>query len=143
MLSELYSDSDEYGSESEEVSDEYYEEDDDVDVENRSERSCSYEDSESVSYSESGDDDHSKGSVSSNSVSIEASDDGEDEEFITRKHTRTTIKKGSPLENIDLVIEQQAEILRLEAMKIKLKERIEAEVLTSCCLIILQPRILF
>ncbi|KAL4556487.1 hypothetical protein LXL04_039142 [Taraxacum kok-saghyz] len=127
MLSDLYSDSDEYGSESEEVSDEYYEEDDDVDVENRSERSCSYEDSESVSYSESGDDDHSKGSVSSNSVSIEASDDGEDEEFITRKHTRTTIKKGSPLESIDLVIEQQAEILRLEAMKIKLKERIEAE----------------
>ena len=60
MLSDLYSDSDEYGSESEEVSDEYYEEDDDVDVENRSERSCSYEDSESVSYSESGDDDHSK-----------------------------------------------------------------------------------
>ncbi|KAL4563149.1 hypothetical protein LXL04_027183 [Taraxacum kok-saghyz] len=83
------------------------------------------------------------GSVSSNSVSIEASDDGEDEEFIIRKHTRTTIKKGSPLENIDLVIEQQAEILRLEAMKIKLKERIEAEVSTSCCLIILQSRILF
>lgn len=63
MLSDLYSDSDEYGSESEEVSDEYYEEDEDdedVDVENRSEHSCSYEDSESVSYSESGDDDHSK-----------------------------------------------------------------------------------
>ncbi|KAL4566597.1 hypothetical protein LXL04_030716 [Taraxacum kok-saghyz] len=91
MLSDLYSDSDEYGSKSEEVSDEYYEEDDDVDVENRSERSCSYEDSESVSYSESGDDDHNKGSVSSNSVCIEASDDGEDEEFITRKHTRTTV----------------------------------------------------
>ncbi|KAL7582500.1 hypothetical protein Lser_V15G44572 [Lactuca serriola] len=124
MLSDLYSDSDEYGSESEEVSDEYYEEDEDdedVDVENRSERSCSYEDSESVSYSESGDDDHSKGSVSSNS-------------FIIKKPKRTNvnvdktkIKKGSPLESIDLVTEQQAEILRLEAAKIKLKERIEAE----------------
>nr|KAJ0186049.1 hypothetical protein LSAT_V11C900487080 [Lactuca sativa] len=135
MLSDLYSDSDEYGSESEEVSDEYYEEDEDdedVDVENRSEHSCSYEDSESVSYSESGDDDHSKGSVSSNSVSNEATDDVEDslledEEFIIKKPKRTNIKKGSPLESIDLVTEQQAEILRLEAAKIKLKERIEAE----------------
>ncbi|KAI3508877.1 hypothetical protein L1887_23897 [Cichorium endivia] len=129
MLSDLYSDSDEYGSESEEVSDENYEDDDDdVDVENTSERSCSYEDSESVSYSESGDDDHSKGSVSSNSVSNEATDvDLEDEESIARKQRRTSIKKGSPLESIDLVIEQQAEILRLEATKIKLKERIEAE----------------
>ncbi|KAI3751796.1 hypothetical protein L2E82_22887 [Cichorium intybus] len=133
MLSDLYSDSDEYGSESEEVSDENYEDDeddddDDVDVENTFGRSCSDEDSESVSYSESGDDDHNKGSVSSNSVSNEATDvDLEDEESIARKQRRTSIKKGSPLESIDLVIEQQAEILRLEATKIKLKERIEAE----------------
>lgn len=63
MLSDLYSDSDEYGSES--GSDEYYEEDEfSKDDENISEGSCSYEDDSdpgsSSSYSESGDDDNSK-----------------------------------------------------------------------------------
>ena len=71
MLSDLYSDSDDYGSESEDLSDEYYEDDeyydDNEDAENgASEGSCSYEeDSEhrsSISCSESGDSprDHTK-----------------------------------------------------------------------------------
>ncbi|XP_071728756.1 rho GTPase-activating protein REN1-like [Rutidosis leptorrhynchoides] len=125
MLSDLYSDSDDYGSESEELSDEYYEDNEsNKDDENNSEDSSSYEDSDhgSSSYSESGDDHHSKGSLSSNSNSNKDSNDN-------RKNTtrRSIVKKGSPFEDVELVVEQQAEILRLEANKIKLKERIEAE----------------
>ncbi|KAF5790042.1 putative Rho GTPase activation protein [Helianthus annuus] len=127
MLSDLYSDSDDYGSES--GSDEYYEEDeysDDDELENLTEDSCSYEEESdhgsSSSYSESGDDDvHSKGSVSSNSYSI-------DDPKASRIRRRTSVKKGSPLESIAFVTDQQAEIVRLEANKAKLKERIDSEV---------------
>ncbi|XP_076898832.1 rho GTPase-activating protein REN1-like [Bidens hawaiensis] len=125
MLSDLYSDSDEYGSEC--GSDEYYEEDeytDDDDSENMTEGSYSYEESDrgsSSSYSESGDDDdRSKGSVSSNSIYNEDSKVG-------RIRRRTSVKKGSPLESIAFVTDQQAEVVRLEANKAKLKERIESE----------------
>ncbi|KAI3725601.1 hypothetical protein L1987_65392 [Smallanthus sonchifolius] len=115
MLSDLYSDSDEYGSES--GSDEYYEEDeysddDDDDVENITEDSCSYdEDSDhgsGTSYSDSGDD---KGTASPISIS----------------NGNPKVKNGSPLESIAYVTDQQAEIVRLEANKAKLKERIESE----------------
>nr|XP_043615976.1 rho GTPase-activating protein REN1-like [Erigeron canadensis] len=124
MLSDLYSDSDEYGSESEDLSDEYYEEDEDDDY--NSEGSCSCEDSDhgsSSSNSESGEDGRSKGSSSSNSN--EANDDDNRKNTI---HRRRSAKKGSPFEDIELIAEQQAEILRLEANKVKLKERIQAEV---------------
>ncbi|KAL8231975.1 hypothetical protein R6Q57_001753 [Mikania cordata] len=123
MLSDLYSDSDEYGSES--GSDEYYEEDeysDEDDAENVTEHSCSCEEESdhgsSTSYGESGDDDQSKGSGSPLSN-------------VSRKQTlrrRTSVKKGSPLESIACIADQQAEIVRLEANKAKIKERIEAEV---------------
>ncbi|XP_076891121.1 rho GTPase-activating protein REN1-like [Bidens hawaiensis] len=123
MLSDLYSDSDEYGSES--GSDEYYEEDeytDDDDAENMTEGSYSYEESDrSSSYSESvDDDDRSKGSVSSNSVYT-------DDSKVGRIRRRTSVKRGSPLESIAFVTDQQAEVVKLEANKAKLKERIESE----------------
>ncbi|KAK9069519.1 hypothetical protein SSX86_011423 [Deinandra increscens subsp. villosa] len=130
MLSDLYSDSDEYGSES--GSDEYYEEDeysDDDDAENITEDSCSYEEESghgsSTSYSEtdSGDDDHSKGSGSPTSMS------NEDPNVSTKQsiRRRTSVKKGSPLESIAYITDQQAEIVKLETNKAKLKERVEAE----------------
>ncbi|KAJ9545381.1 hypothetical protein OSB04_025088 [Centaurea solstitialis] len=139
MLSDLYSDSDDYGSESEDLSDEYYEDDDysydDEDAENdASEDSCSYEEDSdhrsSISGSESGDSprDHTKGFVSTNPFDDE--DNLEVEEYITRKHPihrRSSLKKSAQLASIEFVTEQQAEILRLEAIKIKLKEMIDRE----------------
>nr|GEX68670.1 Rho GTPase-activating protein REN1-like isoform X1 [Tanacetum cinerariifolium] len=130
MLSDLYSDSDDYDSES--GSDEYYEEDEyseDDDDDNNSEGSGSYgEESEhgsSSSYSESEDGDyHTKGSVSSNELSNHSKDS------VSRKKTikkRISVKKGSPLEHIAYITEQQADIVMLESNKAKLKERIEAE----------------
>ncbi|GJX98949.1 Rho GTPase-activating protein REN1-like protein [Tanacetum coccineum] len=130
MLSDLYSDSDDYDSES--GSDEYYEEDEyseDDDDDNNPEGSSSYEEESehgsSSSYSESEDDDyHTKGSVSSNELSNHSKDS------VSRKKTikkRISVKKGSPLEHIAYITEQQAEIVMLESNKAKLKERIEAE----------------
>ncbi|XP_024969652.1 rho GTPase-activating protein REN1-like [Cynara cardunculus var. scolymus] len=127
MLSDLYSDSDDYGSESEDLSAEYYEDDDyyeeDDDDDDADNGSCSYEDSEhrsSTGCSESGDSsrDHTKGFVSTNPFD-------DDRRHAIRR--RSSSKKSSELANIEFVTEQQAEILRLEVTKIKLKEIIEAE----------------
>ncbi|KAI3784176.1 hypothetical protein L1987_43270 [Smallanthus sonchifolius] len=117
MLSDLYSDSNEYGSES--GSDEYYEEDEysDDDVENITEDSCSYEEESdhgsSTNYSESGDDDHNKGTASPISISNE-------DPKVSRKQTiqrRTSVRarRNATLKE-DLVSKKRALEIRHVAL---------------------------
>ncbi|KAI3504946.1 hypothetical protein L1887_26758 [Cichorium endivia] len=99
MLSDLYSDSDESGSESEELSDEN---DDYEDGDYSSEGSRTDEDSEhaSSSCSESGDRDKKVGFAK---------------------------KKTAIDDNIDVIAEESDEIVRLEALKAELMKKVEAE----------------
>ncbi|KAI3672565.1 hypothetical protein L6452_38656 [Arctium lappa] len=101
MLSDLYSDSDESGTESEEISDDAYDDDDYEDGDYTSEGSRADEDASST-YSESG-------------------DDGD------RNQRNSKAKKKTSIENVDVIAEERDEIFRLEALKADLVKKIEAE----------------
>lgn len=99
MLSDLYSDSDESGSESEELSDDDVSEDD-----------------------ESDDGDYtSEGSRDSEHASNSSEDDGH------RHRHHSKVKKKTPIDNIDAIAEERDEIFRLETLKADLAKKIEAE----------------
>ncbi|XP_024977081.1 rho GTPase-activating protein REN1-like [Cynara cardunculus var. scolymus] len=101
MLSDLYSDSDESGTESEELSDDAYDDDDYDDGDYTSEGSCADEDASST-YSESGDDGNNN-------------------------QRNSKAKKKTSIENVDVIAEERDEIFRLEALKADLVKKIEAE----------------
>ncbi|KAJ9567908.1 hypothetical protein OSB04_003874 [Centaurea solstitialis] len=102
MLSDLYSDSDESGSESEELSDDAYDDDDD------------YDDGDYTSEGSRGDEDAS-------STYSESGDDG------GRNQRNSKAKKKTSIENVDVIAEERDEIFRLEALKADLVKKIEAE----------------